>query len=97
MAENKITFEQVPETLAEMRAELSELRRIISSNSSQPAPKNKLMTIEEAAKFLNLSKPTIYRLVSNRVMPFHKQSGKLYFFENELIEWVKNGRKVLGG
>ena len=54
------------------------------------------MVIAEAAEFLNLSKPTLYRLVSHREIPFHKQSGKLYFIEKELLEWIKAGRK-LGG
>ncbi len=95
MAE-KITFDSVPETLAEMRAELSELRRLLSNREEAHKYTNKLMVIEEAADFLNLSKATLYRLVSNRSIPFHKQSGKLYFLEKELLEWIKAGRK-LGG
>ena len=95
MAE-KITFDSIPEALENMRAEITDIHRMLSGNQPQQKPQNRLMIIDEAAEFLKLSKPTLYRLVSAREIPFHKQSGKLYFLETELLDWVKAGRK-LGG
>lgn len=50
-----------------------------------------LLSIEEAAEFLNLSKPTLYRLVSERNIPFAKKGKRLYFSKERLTEWVESG------
>ena len=92
MAE-KTNHENFPEKLEDIQAELSEIRRLISAGNQTEKPKNQLFIVGEAAEFLNLSKASIYRLVSARAIPFHKNGGKLYFLENELLEWVKSGRK----
>ncbi len=58
--------------------------------NSQP---EQLLSIEQAAKFLNLSKQTVYGLVSNRQIPHSKKGKRLYFSKQELTEWVHEGRK----
>ena len=45
-----------------------------------------------AAAVLNLQLPTLYSLVSKRLIPHYKQAKKLYFFESELVEWIKANR-----
>jgi excisionase family DNA binding protein len=49
-----------------------------------------LMTIAEAASFLNVSIPTLYAKTSQKRIPFHKKGKRLYFSKNDLIAWVKN-------
>lgn len=73
--------------LAEFRAENE--KQIVEplENSDQ------LLTIDQAAEILNLTKPTIYTLVSRREIPVMKRSKRLYFSKNELIEYLKAGRK----
>lgn len=83
--------ENIPTVLARIEADVSEIKRRLDQ------PKNTLLTLLEAATFLNLSKPTIYRHVSNRTIPFHKQGSRLYFIEVELFDWIKSGRKNLPG
>ena len=53
----------------------------------------KLLTIQEAAQFLNLTVPTIYSKVSKRELPCMKRSKRLYFSSTELMEYLKEGRK----
>jgi excisionase family DNA binding protein len=48
------------------------------------------MTIQEAANYLSLAKQTIYGLVMNNKIPFHKKGKRLYFIESELTEWISN-------
>ena len=64
---------------------------ISSYNQSQ---KDKLLTVEEAAKFLRLAVPTIYSKVSKGELPFMKRSKRLYFSKEDLIEYVKVGRST---
>lgn len=62
------------------------------SSTSSNLP-DELLTVKQAADFLSLSIPTVYGLVSKRELPVYKQSKRLYFSKEELIQWIKSGRK----
>jgi excisionase family DNA binding protein len=53
----------------------------------------KLLSIQEAAEFLNLTVPTIYSKVSKSELPVMKRSKRLYFSTAELTAYLKAGRK----
>jgi len=57
------------------------------------SPDDELLTIQDAATFLNLSVPTIYSLVSQSKIPVNKRGKRLYFSKIELIDWIKSGRR----
>lgn len=65
-----------------------------SSNSSQEKKvEDQLLTIEEASKFLHLTKATLYSKNSRNEIPGVCKRGKrLYFSKSRLIEWVKSGQ-----
>ena len=92
----RFTVEQFLTGYFELKQDVTEIKDLLKGISKPEQPKNRLMIIDEAAALLSLSKASIYRLVSERKIPFHKNngSGKLYFLENELINWIKSGRKV---
>ncbi|MDD4572760.1 MAG: helix-turn-helix domain-containing protein [Sphaerochaeta sp.] len=50
---------------------------------------NKLLTVEEAIKFLQVSKPTIYRLTSKKKIPFFKIGCSVRFSETHLLAWLE--------
>ena len=52
-----------------------------------------LLTVQEAAQFLNLTVATIYSKVSKGELPVMKRSKRLYFSSTELMEYLKEGRK----
>lgn len=53
-----------------------------------------LLTIDEVAKLLHLTKPTIYSKVSKNELPgVCKQGKRLYFDRQTIIDWIKQGRK----
>jgi len=58
--------------------------------SDQP---ERLLTIHEAAEFLNLKVPTMYSKASKGELPVMKRSKRLYFSSTELMEYIKTGRK----
>ena len=53
-----------------------------------------LLTVQEAASFLNLTVATIYSKVSKGELPVMKRSKRLYFSSAELMEYLKEGRKL---
>ena len=54
---------------------------------------NSLLTIGEAAVYLNLAKQTLYGYTSQRVVPFIKKGKKLYFEREALSNWLLEGKK----
>lgn len=67
----------------------------LTSKGTQPAPPNTpdLVCIDEAALLLNLAKPTVYNLVSMGKIPVMKKSKRLYFSRDELLKWLRTGRR----
>ena len=54
----------------------------------------RLLTIDEIAELLHLTKPTIYSKVSKKELPGVCKKGKrLYFDRQIIIDWIKQGRK----
>lgn len=80
-----------------LEARLSNLENLILDLKHQPKdssmPDEKLLTIEQAADFLSLTKPTIYNMVSRGELPSMKRSKRLYFSREDLISYVKQGRR----
>lgn len=54
---------------------------------------NSLLTIEQAASYLNLAKQTLYGYTSQRLIPFLKRGKKLYFEPEALDAWLQEGKK----
>ena len=54
---------------------------------------DELLTVQDTAKFLSLSVPTVYSLISKGELPVMKRSKRCYFSKIELINYLKQGRK----
>lgn len=82
-----------------IEARLSIIENLILDLKHQPKQveetqnKEKLLTIQEAAAFLNLTVPTLYSKVSKSELPVMKRSKRLYFSQIELMNYLKQGRK----
>ncbi len=50
------------------------------------------LSIDEVAKFIKLTKPTVYGLVHQKNIPFHKKGKRLYFLKSEILNWIKEGK-----
>lgn len=68
------------------------LKAVISEQLPTEAP-DQLFTTDEAAEFLNLTKPTIYSKVSRGELPYMKRGKKLHFSRKELLDYLKEGRQ----
>lgn len=53
---------------------------------------NKLITPEELASLLRMSKPSVYRLIEKRKIPFYKISGSLRFKLSEIEKYINDAR-----
>ena len=51
------------------------------------------LTVPEASVYLSLSESSIYKMTSQRFIPFYKPSGrKILFRKTELIEWIEKSK-----
>lgn len=91
----KVSHNNLPAALELVLSELAELKQILSEKSLTVAAPvaNPLLTIQEASKLLNLSISTIYGLVSRAAIPHSKKGKRLYFNSQDLLDWVKTGRR----
>ena len=93
------TFDQLPTMVFHLSKKVDELHELVnllthkSIEQQQPAP-DELLTVEQAAKFLSLSVPTIYGLIHRKAIPCMKRSKRVYFSKDELIKYLKEGAKV---
>ncbi|MCG3656397.1 helix-turn-helix domain-containing protein [Aliarcobacter butzleri] len=53
---------------------------------------NRWFTVDDASKYLSVTKDTIYKWIDNRNMPAHKVGRKWMFQKDEIDEWVKSGK-----
>jgi excisionase family DNA binding protein len=68
----------------------------LRNNKQEPIPTDKSeqpLTVEETAKFLKLSVPTIYGLVHKKKLIGMKPSKHRYFHKIELLDYLNQGRK----
>ncbi len=90
-----LTFEELPRAVSQLAAQLRNIEQLLTSKNEQQSTEQpeQLLTVQKAAKFLNLTVPTIYSKVSKRELPVMKRTKRLYFSETELMNYVKGGRK----
>jgi len=92
MNKNEITFERMPEAIATILSEVSKIRDIVEQDR-KPTEKQVPIGIDEACAIVKKAKPTIYALARKNLIPCCKSFGKLYFFEDQLIDWVNSGQR----
>ncbi len=70
--------------------ELVEIRQLLTE---QVLHQKKILNLDEASKFLGISKSDLYKRTSSNGIPFHKPSGKLiYFLREDLESWMLSNR-----
>ena len=63
-------------------------------NTSIPIEEPSFLTIDEAAKLINLTKPTVYGLVHQNKIPYIKKGKRLYFVKADILDWIKSGKQT---
>jgi excisionase family DNA binding protein len=71
----------------------SSIKKVLSMQVHEQQENEQLLTIQQAGEVLNLSVPTLYGYVQRAEIPVCKRGKRLYFSRQELLQWVKAGRK----
>lgn len=99
MENTTITFEQLPQLVAALIGKVDYLISLFkqvpgskaSADPAQVCNPHRMMDAKEASRFIGKAIPTIYAMTSRNEIPFCKKGNKLYFFEDELTEWIEGG------
>lgn len=74
-----------------MKEELQQVADIITANIISTS--KEVLTSDECAKYLGISKSYLYKLTMLRKIPHYKPMGKMcYFNRAELEVWLQNNR-----
>ena len=84
-----LSTRNIDELISDIATEV--VKKIEFCTPFPPEQEKDLLTIDEAAEFLSLTKPTLYSKVSRRELPFMKRGKRLYFSREKLMEYVKEG------
>ncbi len=93
---NNVVFStrNIDDFISDVANEVVKKIELWNSKPQQPTdPPDQLLTIQDAAKFLSLTVPTMYSKVSKGELPVMKRSKRLYFSRTELMDYIKVGRK----
>lgn len=90
---NNLTFDGMPQSLASLHSKCDTIIALLSTiaNGNAGGGSHVPIGMSEACKLLGKSPSTIYDMTSKRKIPFHKRGNKLYFFEDELLQWIVDG------
>lgn len=61
-------------------------------NPTISSPEDAFMNIDETSKLIDLTKSTMYGLVHQNKIPYHKKGKRLYFLKSEILAWLKSGK-----
>lgn len=94
MNANEISFENLPKAVAFLSHQIEELTTIVKNKETIVVNNKKTpISIDEACALIKKAKPTLYTLVRKRQIPHYKNGKKLYFYEDELLEWIAKGKR----
>lgn len=93
-----LSTRNIDELISEIAIEV--VRQMELWNGSNPPQSeidpNEKLTVQEAAKFLGITVPTLYSKNSLGELPSCKAPGtkRLFFFKKDLLDYMKQGRKL---
>ena len=69
--------------------DLQEIKNLLQEVQGSP---KEVLTSDEAAAYLGISKSALYKLTMGRKIPFYKSAKLCYFDRQEIIDWMKSNR-----
>lgn len=70
------------------------VRETLRGFEAKPQPEHPdIGGLDLAEGITGLSRGRLYQLTCSRAIPHHKKGGKLYFFRDELLAWIREGNR----
>ncbi len=87
----------MPKALAEILQEVKQLKILLNREGEQHQQAEDLMTVEQAAKFLGMTKSGIYSKIWKKEIPYIKLKGsnRVRLSRRRLTVWLSEGEQEL--
>jgi excisionase family DNA binding protein len=98
MQNNELTFNDLPQVVAQLRDEVMGMRAMLSRQqelSDKPTKENrhKPMTVEEAIEYTHIPKGTMYMKLEDGTIPATKPGRRWLLYQDELDRWLEANRR----
>ena len=71
-----------------------EMKELMDQKIAVKSPKRRPIGVYEASKIIKKEIRTIYNLTSAKKIPHYKRGHQLYFFEDELLDYIESGKSI---
>ena len=88
-----LTFDHLPQAVYEIHQRIERIEQLLIQISKAGPNSDQILTVSEAAEFLDLSVATIYKMTSGGELPFMKRGKRCYFSKTELLTYLQLGRR----
>ena len=90
----KSDIQNLTEKVNQLTQLVYELSKAITPCEQSSVSNHHVLTdIEGAMRITGKAKPTIYANARKGIIPHYKRGNKLYFYEDELYQWIEGGRQ----
>jgi excisionase family DNA binding protein len=69
------------------------IERQVGTIATNIKQQDEILTADDAANLIGVSLQTLYGLTSARKIPHNKRGKRLYFDRQELIAWIREGKR----
>lgn len=102
MANGTLTFEGLPQAVETLNKNIESLLELMNKMNERIEMIEKNMNgreipldAEEASLLIKRTKGTLYKMVCNKDVPFHKKGNRLIFYKGELLDWLSVEKPTL--
>ena len=97
MTKDQITFNDLPQVIAELRDEVSGMKALLQNLQNRPTQqrenRHRPVTPEQVAEYTNIPLATIYQRLANREIPGSKPGKRWVIYLDEIDKWLEANRK----
>ena len=68
------------------------MNKYINTMTFEPKDDSGVLDMNETARYLKISKPSLYGMTHKRMLPYYKHGKRIYFRKNEIDEWINKGK-----
>ena len=96
MTNNELTFNDLPQVIAELRDEVSGMKALLLNLQNRPTQqrenRHRPVTPEQVAEYTNIPLATIYQKLANREIPGSKPGKRWVIYLDEIDKWLEANR-----
>ena len=97
MTNSELTFNDLPQVVAELRDEVSGMKALLLNLQNRPTQqrenRHRPVTPEQVAEYTNIPLATIYQKLANREIPGSKPGKRWVIYLDEIDKWLEANRK----